>query len=74
MTSQRVLAALYIHPTYTVLFAVVVVGKTTPMGVNVAFQVSVRKVPLSKIRNINLLPFTGVPVGALIVRFAASAV
>jgi hypothetical protein len=44
------------------------------MGVYVAFQVRVCAVPLSRIRKISLLPSTGVPVGAAMVRVAAWAV
>ena len=50
------------------------VGSVTPIAVYVPFQFSVRVVPLSKIRNINLSPSTGVPIGALMPNVAANAV
>jgi hypothetical protein len=62
------------HPTYVVLFAVVVVGMVTPIAVNVPSQVNALGVPLSNRRKTNLFPSTGVPVGALIARPAACAV
>ena len=74
ITSQRVLLALYIQPTYVVLLAVVVVGKVTPMTVKVPFQVNALPVPLSKSLNISFSPFVGVPIGALIVSADARAV
>ena len=68
------LLALYIQPTYVVLFGVVAVGSVTLIGVYVAFQVSVRVVPLSNILIVILSPSTGDPVGASIAKLAANAV
>ena len=65
---------MYTAPTYVVLLAVVAVGSVTPIAVYVAFQDNVCDVPLSKSLNSSLSPTTGVPVGALIVSAAASAV
>ena len=56
------------------MFAVVVVGKVTPIAVYVAFQVKALPVPSSKNLNNNLSPFVGVPIGALIVNPDAKAV
>ena len=55
-----------------VLLAVVVVGKVTPITVYVPSQVKALPVPLSNNLNINLSPFVGVPVGALIVNADAN--
>ena len=74
IASHRVALALYIHPTYVHVPAVVAVGSVTPAGAKAASHVNVLDVPLSFIANSSLLPTTGVPVGALIVRLAARAV
>jgi hypothetical protein len=74
ITSQRALVELYMHPTYVILLATVVVGNVKPMATYVAFHVNARAVPLSSKRKISLLPSTGLPVGALIVKALAKAV
>ena len=56
---------------YKILFAVVVVGKVTPIALKIALKVKACAVPLSAILKINFIPVATVPVGAPIVKAVA---
>ena len=59
---------------YNFLLTVVVVGKVTPIAVNIALKAILLALPSSLILMINFWPWTGEPVGAAIVKPSACAV